>query len=267
MRARSDLPEPVESVCSDWLSLVDQRSPGLVTGLYLRGGLAFGEWLPGPSDVDFVATLSRRPDDAALDALRSSHARLLEHHPDLPFDGMHVLAADLTVDPDECPDVPCVLHGFFEDEAREDLNPVGWHELAERGITVRGPAVEGIGVWTDAERVRSFTRENLDTYWRSNAELLAARPQEGEAEETCCWCVLGVARLHHLLVTGELTTKSGAGRWALAHLDERFHRVLREALRVREGGADEYAADRAQRGLDTAAFTAYVVEQGTRTGQ
>ena len=73
--------------------------------------------------------------------------------------------------------------------------------------------------------------------------------------------MLGVARLDHLLVTGELTTKSGAGRWGLTYYPDRFHRVLREALRIREGGRDEYPDDDQLRGQDTAAFTAYVVEQ------
>ena len=60
-----------------------------------------------------------------------------------------------------------------------------------------------------------------------------------------------------------MTTKSAAGRWGLTYYPPRFHRVLREALRVREGGDDEYPRDAAGRGRDTAAFTAYVVERGT----
>jgi hypothetical protein len=103
---------------------------------------------------------------------------------------------------------------------------------------------------------------NLDTYWREHAEALPNFPAEAAEERSCEWCVLGVARLDHLLVTGEQTTKSGAGRWGLTHYDERWHRVLREALRLREGGPAEYA-DPAQRGADVAAFTAYVVERGT----
>jgi hypothetical protein len=64
-------------------------------------------------------------------------------------------------------------------------------------------------------------------------------------------------------VTGSMTTKNGAGRWGLGYYPERFHRVLREALRVRIGGGNEYLDDDGTRGLDTAAFTAYVVEHGT----
>lgn len=258
-------PEPVGALCTRWLSLVDRRAPGLVTGLLLRGGLAFGEWFPGTSDVDFVATLARRPDEGDLVSLRDSHAELGRLHPGIPFDGVHLLAADLARDPAECPDVPSVLHGHFEEEGREDLNPVAWHEVALGGVTLRGPAPREIGVWTDDSRLREFTRENLATYWAQNAAALQAMPREAEHPETCCWCVLGVARLHHLLEVGTMTTKSGAGRWALTHYPEGFHRVVREALAVRDGGPLSYTDDEAARGLDTAAFVAHAVRAGATT--
>lgn len=252
------LPAPVGAVCATFLDVVP---PGLVTGLYLRGGIGFGEWIEGQSDVDFVATLAHRPTGDDLLGLSTAHEKVASGHPDLPFDGVHVLATDLSGDPEECPDVPCILHRHFEAEARYDISPVTWHELARHGVTVSGEPHQSLGIWTDHDRLLDFTRDNLDTYWRGSAEALAARPEEGAREDACCWCVLGVARLHHLLVTGEMTTKSGAGRWGLTHYPERLHRVLREALRIREGGGNEYPGDEAARGRDTAEFTAYVVHQ------
>jgi Domain of unknown function (DUF4111) len=250
------LPAPVGAVCDSFLDAVP---PDLVTGLYLRGGVGFGEWVPGQSDVDFLATLSRRPAESDLSDLRRAHEQVAAAHPGVPFDGAHLLATDLAADPEACPDVPCVLHRHFEAEARYDISPVAWHELAWYGVTVAGEPHPSLGIWTDRERLLAFTRDNIDTYWRGNAEALAARPAEASREDACCWCVLGVARLDHLLVTGEMTTKAGAGRWGLSHYPERFHRVLREALRIREGGGDEYRDDQGARGQDTADFTAYVV--------
>ena len=253
------LPGPVSAVCETFLAAVPE---GLVTGLYLRGGPGFGEWVPGQSDVDFVATLARRPSDADVDALRRAHETVHAAHPDIPFDGPHVLAEDLARPAADCPDVPCVLHHLFEAEQAVHDGVVAWHELARPGVTVRGRPLPELDIWTDAEALADFTRDNLDTYWRQNAEALTAMPAEGAREEACCWCVLGVARLHHLLVTGEMTSKNGAGRWGLTHYLERFHRVLREALRIRSGGSDEYVDDDGSRGRDTAEFTAYVVAQG-----
>ncbi len=266
MPSTSELPDPVRQICAEWLSTIDTLAPGLVTGLWLRGGLGFGEWVPGQSDVDFVAALARRPRASDLAALRSSHERIGRAHPSIPFDGMHLLVEDLTRDPELCPDVPCVIHGLFEDEAREDLNPVAWQELAQGRGSVRGPGAETLGVWTEPERLLAFTRENLSTYWGDTADALRAMPREAQDPATCSWCVLGVARLHHLIRTGDLTTKSGAGQWALSHYPEHFHRVVREAVRVRSGGPDEYAEEPAQRGLDTAAFVAHAVAAGTGTG-
>lgn len=257
------LPAAVTAVCRTFL---EEAPPGLVTGLYLRGGVGFGEWVPGQSDVDFVATLAHRPDDAEVEALRVAHTRVAEAHPGVPFDGPHVLVEDLRRDPATCPDVPTVLHHLFEAEQEVHDAVVCWHELARHGVTVAGPPHQELGIWTSQDDLVAFTRRNLDTYWRASADALAAMPDEGRSEQACAWCVLGVARLHHLLVTGEMTTKTRAGEWGLGHYPERFHRVLREALRIRNGGGAEYPEDDGPRGADTAAFTSYVVEQGTTGG-
>ncbi|WP_309650216.1 aminoglycoside adenylyltransferase domain-containing protein [Nocardioides sp.] len=258
------IPAAVEEVCATFLRVAP---PDLVTGLYLRGGTGFGEWVPGQSDVDFVATLAHRPDGAAVEALRVAHEQVAAAHPDVAFDGVHVLVADLADPPADCPDVPIVLGRLFEGEGVLHEAVVVWHELAWHGVQVCGPPIAELGVWTSQEVLLAFTRDNLDTYWRGSAEALTAMPSEGAGEEGCCWCVLGVTRLHHLLVTGEMTTKSGAGRWGLSAYPERFHRVLREALRIREDihrvEGSEYADDRAARGRDTAELTAWVVAQGT----
>lgn len=255
------LPAPVRGVCEAFLAAAPA---GLVTGLYLRGGVGFGEWVEGQSDVDFVATLDHRPTAAEVDRLRAAHEEVAAAYPSVRFDGPHVLAADLAADPRDCPEVPCVMGRLFEEEQTVHDAMVAWHELAWHGVAVAGPALADLGVWTSRDALREFTRANLDSYWRATAESLARMPSEGAHEWACAWSVLGVTRLHHLLVTGKMTTKSGAGRWALASYPERFHRVLREALRIREGGLDEYADDPAARGTDTAALTAYVVAEGTR---
>ena len=63
-----------------------------------------------------------------------------------------------------------------------------------------------------------------------------------------------------------MTTRTGRGRharrrWGLEHCTPHVHRVLREALRIREVGPEEYA-DVAARGTDSADFTADVVAAG-----
>jgi hypothetical protein len=258
-----ELPAAARTVCDAWLALIDASAPGLVTGLHIRGGLGFGEYVEGASDVDMVAVLDHTPSYAEVAALETAHAELAATHPGPPLDGFHLTAGDLAGDPDDCPDLPCALHGWFEPADRYDVTPVGWHELARHSITVRGdlPAI-----WTDQQRLEEFTRHTLTSEWAGIAASLEKFPQQSSSDEAT-WHVLAAARMHHLLVTGEMTSKSAAGRWGLTHYDERWQPVIREALRIRESVTtpSEYA-DPAVRGADVAAFTAYVVDAARTRG-
>lgn len=256
----TELPARVRAVCGTFLDAVPD---GLVSGLYLRGGLAFGEWVDGKSDIDFTATLRRAPTTKDIGALRRAHEVVgSEWGPVIHFDGVHLLAIDLAEPPDACPDRPVVHMREFSDAGRFDLTPVPWHELARHGVTVVGPPVETLEVWTDDAVLRAFTIDNLDTYWRGQAAA-CLDPDLASTPFACEWVVPGIARLDHLLVTGEQTGKSLAARWGLTHYPERYHRVLREALWIREGAGSQEYDDVGERGRDVAEFAAYVVEQVT----
>jgi hypothetical protein len=228
------LPDEATRVTRKFLELIDNTSPRLVQGLYLRGSLAFGEYFPGRSDVDFAAVLAARPDAGQLDALGAAHAAVHEACPSPHFDGFHLIRSDLAKPPGECPDLPCMFEGSFRPAERFDVNPVSWHELARRGVTVRGPELTEETVWTDDAALRAFTHGNLSSYWARVADLAVEHSAEAAKPEVVAWCVLGVSRLHHLLATGTMTSKSGAGRYALAAFGPRWHPIIQEALRARE---------------------------------
>jgi hypothetical protein len=262
------IPPDVASVTDAFLCSADKRAPGLIQGLYLHGSLGFGEYFPGASDVDFVAVLSGRPDDAQLAGLAAAHRDVQAAFPRPHLDGVHLVDADLRKPPDACPDVPCVLEGSFQSSGRISVNPVTWHELAWHGVTVHGPALADGWVWTDRAALRSFTYANLTSYWAPVAAKVRAAPPEAITPENVAWCVLGVCRLHYLLTTGSMTSKSGAGRHGLAAFGPRWRPILAEALRAREqpGQISEYADDPVARGRDAAAFTTMAVESGLACG-
>lgn len=257
------LPDQVTEVTSRFLTEIDERAPGLVEGLYLHGSLALtGEFFPG-SDVDFVAVLPARPGEAELAALAGAHAAVLAAWPHPLFEGIHLVRADLAGPPDACPDLPFIHEGRFGRAGRFEINPVTWHELAGHAITVRGPGLAGADVWADDRVLWEFSHANLGSYWARVADLLVAMPERAGLPEVAAWCVLGISRLHHLLATGSMTSKSGAGRYALTAFGPRWHPIIGEALRVRERPAapSGYPAGRA-RGQDTTEFTAMALQAG-----
>jgi hypothetical protein len=262
------LPPDAADVTSQFLRLIDASAPGLVQALYLRGSLGFGEYFDGQSDVDFTAVLASWPDAGQLDALAAAHAAVYAAHQHPHFDGFHLLPEHLARQPEECPDLPYMFDGTFHPTGRFDVNPVSWHELARHGIAARGPALTSAAVWTDSAVLRAFTNGNLTSYWSGVAAALLANPDDAGTPAAAAWCVLGVSRLHHLLATGQMTSKSGAGRHALTVFGTQWHPIVHEALRAREHPAEPsaYHTDRGARARDTTAFTVMAIDAGLALG-
>ena len=256
-------PDQVRTVTSQHLDLVDEALPGLVEGLYLHGSIGFGEWYDGRSDVDFVAVTADRPDEATTALLREVHARVGESFPRPSYDGLYVTWADLARPPADCPDVPGTLAGKWR-IGRVDLNPVTWHELAWHGVQVRGPALDGVDLWTDTSALRAYSAANLRSYWAEQVPLLRQHPEEAGRPDIVAWFVLGVPRLHHTLVTGRLTSKDGAGHHAVATFGERWRPVVAEALTYRALGEPSgmYDGQEARLAEEVTAFAELALESG-----
>ena len=141
--------------------------------------------------------------------------------------------------PGECGPVPSVINGRFRNSASVDVNPITWHVLADRGVTVRGPNPLELDVWDEPESLRDWSLGSLDEQWRRWREkagrLVTPRGLAVLGSLAPSWSVLSVSRLHFTLKTGEITSKSGAGAYALHAFPERWQRIVNECLRVRRG--------------------------------
>jgi len=258
-----ELPAVVHEMCSSFTHALNHTADGLLTGFYLRGSLGWGEFFPG-SDVDFTAVLAQRPGPSDLRALEAAHTQIWFEFPQHNFDGHHVVLDDLQAPPSQCPPVPCSHNGRFVAAADLDVNPIAWHELATRGIRITGREPGVLSIQDDADELWQYTHENLASYWgRTAKELKVGWMVAGRRDDVVAWCTLGVARLHHLLNTGHATSKSGAGRYILEQLDERWQPLAADALRARER-PDEPTGYRHlnQRGKDLRDFVTWVVEDG-----
>ena len=230
------VPEPVRHVTAHYLALAEERVPGLVDGLYLGGSLGFGEWYDGRSDVDFVAVTTDRPDLADAARLHELHDEVAEAFPRPYLSGTYVTWDDLARSPTEMPDVPGILEGAWRDSG-PGPSPVEWHELAHHGIRLHGPALADVRIHADPGELRAYSHRNLSEYWEPSLTRFAEHREAASRPDLVEWFVLGIPRLHHAVATGTLTSKDGAGHYALEVFgSHRWRPVVAEALTHRALG-------------------------------
>jgi hypothetical protein len=254
----------VRELIDRFLSAVDSAAPGLIEGLYLTGSVALDDYRHGSSDVDFVAVTSRGLDADDLTVLATVHKGL----PEAPhFDGVYLDPASLAAMPDDAPVAPHSLHNeFHTNRSCFELNPVLWLTLAHRGVTLRGPAAGELGLRADPQRLREWNLGNLNSYWQSEAAWIRAATADRGADaeagpDGAAWILLGPARLHYTLATGGVTSKSGAGRYAMRHFPAYADLISRGiAWRDGDSGVRFVTAD----ALAAAELTETIIEDAWR---
>ena len=112
-----------------------------------------------------------------------------------------------------------------------------WHELAEHGLHVHGPGLESRRIARDEEMLRDWCLGSIANqwtpWWYRNANLWSGSGMGSLGGWAPASGVLGVTRVHYMLTTGRVTSKCGAGEWALTVCEPEWRRLLEECLRIR----------------------------------
>jgi hypothetical protein len=202
------LPLEVRDRVSLYLQRIDGALPDFVTGLYVVGSTALGAWQPGHSDIDAIILTSRAFTATDLSAVAAVHADF----PSAPyFDGVYLDPATFAARAADRQVVPFVVNGAFKsDQPCGELNPVVWLILSRYGIPVRGPQLTGIA--PGAEALAAYNRGNLLSYWQPLAAELRAACADAPDDQPVdgnwvVWPILGPARLHYTLATGDVIAK------------------------------------------------------------
>jgi hypothetical protein len=230
------LPAEVAVVFDEWLQVMDENAPGAVEGLYAVGSLALDDWRPG-SDIDVVAVTAEPADDELVRTLTTAHDVWQERRPDPPVDGPFVAWGDLSV-PAMVVSRPWVRQGELHHDAEcFEINPVTWYVLARYGVVVRGPRQDRLAISIDREERVAWVRQHVEDHWLAVlAELRGAVGELGEQGtidgSVVEWCLLGAAQMAYTARTGDVVSKTAAGRWAAGRL-QTWARVFDLALRCR----------------------------------
>jgi Nucleotidyltransferase domain len=229
----------VATALGTYLDIVDLCAPGLVEGLYVVGSFALDDWQPESSDIDIVAVTAEPATEEDAGALLTAHALLAEQQPRPFVDGPYLAWGDL-ITPAMALHRPWTLNGeLHHDGDCFELNPVTWYVLATRGVTVRGPTVDRLGVYVDIDAQTQFVIDNLRGYWQPLADQVRAActvaPDRTFEPSMLEWCALGALRLHVTAFTGEVVSKTAAGEYGLRVAPAETHGALSAAIAIRHG--------------------------------
>lgn len=259
------VPAPIQPLLTEYRALIERDTFALVAGCYLHGSLALGAFDSAVSDIDFVSVLNRPCTTAELQTLADIHQTLSQKYPQWQMEGSYLQLTDLGRPAEEIAPYPCFREGTFVPAGTFDINPVTWWLLKTQGITLFGSPSGELPFHIEWETVRAYIYDNLNTYWRTWAYspryLLAL-----QSDWAIQWAVLGVLRLHYSLQTNQMTSKVGAGEYGLQTMPPRWHRLIREALRLRQKQPHSRYRFRLQRTIAAVRFLRMVIRLGKGKG-
>lgn len=227
------IPPVIQPFLNEYLRLTEKELPGLLTAFYLHGSVALDAFQEHLSDIDFIAVLSRPCTASDLDVLGNIHRTLAGKYPHAPLSGSYLQTSDLGQLTDTMPKHPHYHDGVLYPEGHHDINAVTWWVLKNRGIALLGPEPSTLSYEVNWDKLIADMRHNINTYWASFTTN-PARIAWLWSDYGIQWTVLGVLRQWYTFREKTITSKAGAGEYALTHLPARWHRLIQESINIRE---------------------------------
>lgn len=259
------IPELTVPLFEDYLLLASQQLAGLVVAFYVEGSIALGEFNERFSDVDFVAILGREATRAEVDALGHIHDTIRKRYPRWMMMGSYLQLDDLDRSDDRIELRPACHDGVVRLDGHFELDSVEGWILKNHGIALTGPEPRDLPFTVDWDLIIAKMSANLNTYWAS----WTRRPDRMVmilSDWGVQWTVLGVLRQFYSFREDSITTKIKAGEYGLACLPARWHRLIREAINVRQGVKSSLYRSRTWRAVHAVRFVKYIIRSCNEGG-
>lgn len=232
------IPSKVQNLLDNFIREINTQKPDLLHSIYLYGSLAFGAFNPQKSDIDFIAILNRRCTAEDLDILASNHARIRGEYPSSSLDGSYLHINNLAKCNDDLAPYP-YYDGDFHPAGYYDVNNITWWTIKQQGICIYGETLNTDAISVTWETLIEDMTINLNSYWQdwaSNPEKHKLLFHDGAIE----WAVLGVLRQYYSFQEHAITSKIGAGEYALLHLPHEWHPLIKDASLIRDNQESLY---------------------------
>jgi hypothetical protein len=254
----SEVPQTINPLLEAYLGLLEKELPGFVTGFYLHGSIALGAFDPKLSDIDFIAVISRLCAKRDFETLAGIHQKLAQREDYVALQGSYLGAQNLGEFETPAEPYPHFDGGKLSLRERIDIDWVTWWLLKNRGVCLMGTSPTELSFSVEWDRLLAEMGRNLNTYWRG----FIRDPRRMVwllSDYGIQWAVLGVLRQFYTFNEHGISSKVGAGEYALKHLPEKWHRIIQEALNIRGHVKPSLYHFRASRALEAVNFLEFVI--------
>jgi hypothetical protein len=205
-----------------------------LTGLYIFGSLASGDFVPGRSDIDFLAVTESELPAETLQALKAMHTRLV--HSGMAWadqlEGSYIPKAALRrYDPQNAVHPALRVDGSFDlDFHASDWIIQRW-VIRQNALVLAGSDPQTLIDPIQPAELRQAARGILREWW---APMLSD-PARLQSSEYQAYAVLTMCRVLYTIRHGEVISKAAAARWGQAALGESWQDLIVEAAGWRHG--------------------------------
>ncbi len=203
--------------------------------MYLDGSLATGDFAYETSDIDFVVATAVSPSPQQFDKLVEMHGRIgrTDSKWAIELEGAYIpLSALRRYDPHNA------THPYIDRGAsnlRWEHLDIDWvihrHVLYTWGVTLAGLPNRSLIDPVTPNELRQATADLLAHWW---SPMLADPTRLGH-DGYRAYAIMTMCRALYTLQHGDVVSKPAAGRWDLAHLDERWAALIERAMAWQNG--------------------------------
>ncbi|MCM3627564.1 DUF4111 domain-containing protein [Paenibacillus glycanilyticus] len=260
------VPEIAQEITDHYLARIQKELPDILTAFYLFGSVSLDAFQEGLSDLDFAAVTSRKLTNQEVRILELIHHDLEISFSKISMDGRYVWAVDW----ENLGDMACPYYYFNGGKlvGVEQLykDSVDAFQIKQYGIPILGRDPRTYSYLVDWSVLTRNMKSNLEHYWlnwKRKAEKFPSKPYFGMFFKGWMieWGVLGVSRIYYSIREQDLTSKTGAGHYALQHVPKRWHRILRESINLRDGTRKSLYRSAIRRRQDALAYMDYMIKE------
>lgn len=134
------------------------------------------------------------------------------------------------------------------------------------GITILGPESSELPIEVDFDLLLTKMHQNLNSYWKNwitkSSKLFSlASLALFFKKESVEWGVLGITRLYYTFREKKITTKLGAGEYALEDVPAKWHKIIQESIHVRKGIVKSLYFSKMRRKKEVLEYMQFILEE------